>query len=662
LKEQFGDTEGSTLVNSNVEKHSKIQQETKDLVAISHFGTSSPNELKISQNMDNYTADPGLKSEEKRPRIKKDNSGILKEEEDMKFKKKNLKSADLSQKFRKDIKRNSLEEHFNLEHSLEEEENTSLLRKNKNIVNFVDKVDNEFIDELGLPECKREPQEEINDEHREWNNFPRPGSSRNGTIRSGFSIDFENELVGGNTEGPVPRGLPSFRGSKGIADPQEFLDVFTRICRANGTKPSRYPVLLALCLDSIDARWLESWLGRNWTPQLKWKDVVTIFITHFQNPNTSAQWMSQIRALRMDKDGVQRYSDQYLRLAERLHWNLADETTIYQYKSGLSNWMLDQLSVAESNHLLAMETQIGAEIRPITVEILAKLAIRIEANKMMQSSQGSQYLERNKEKAFQYFKERTGDVTKFKGICNYCKNIGHKESECRIKQKNEGKKSFIPSKGIIGTSKPTIGKTQKDLKEIQCYKCNEFGHYASNCTSRIKIAPTARRARIQIETYNEKNQPEESFENEEHFHSRVQNQELINGQTQVNDVFLEKQYGYLDSTRKTESNQIEKNLFYQENTRIPEEVLLGKDNSQLIHERTHEPSTRKMILEPIDVVGLQQLSTKLSDPKTNTTCVRTPCYLEGVKILRFVDGGLQIHLLLVLGQKSMVTLLNQSKE
>ncbi len=118
----------------------------------------------------------------------------------------------------------------------------------------------------------------------------------------------------------------------------------------------------------------------------------------------------------MDKEGVQRYSDQYLRLAERLHWNLADEMVLFQYKSGLSSWMLDQLSVAESNHLLAMETQIGTEIRPITVEILAKLAIRIEANKMIQSSHGRN-LERSKEQIPNFeFKEQFGKSHKFEGM------------------------------------------------------------------------------------------------------------------------------------------------------------------------------------------------------------------------------------------------------
>ena len=93
------------------------------------------------------------------------------------------------------------------------------------------------------------------------------------------------------------------------------------------------------------------------------------------------EWLTQLRSLKMDKDGIQRYSDQFITLAHKLNWNLSDDMVIYQYKSGLSTWMLDQLSVAESNHLLSLETHSNNTVTAITVDILAKLAIRIEANK-----------------------------------------------------------------------------------------------------------------------------------------------------------------------------------------------------------------------------------------------------------------------------------------
>ena len=183
----------------------------------------------------------------------------------------------------------------------------------------------------------------------------------------------------------VPSKLPRFRGgSGGINDPEEFLEIFGRICYAHGVPIQRFPAIMATCLDNINARWFESYLG-SLNRDVHWQEIASTFCNHFQNPNIAImQWLSQLHSLRMDKDEIQRYSDQFITFAQKLNWNLGDDMVIYQYKSGLSTWMLDQLSVAESNHLLALETQSSNSVKAITVKILAKLAIRIEANKAIQ--------------------------------------------------------------------------------------------------------------------------------------------------------------------------------------------------------------------------------------------------------------------------------------
>ena len=53
----------------------------------------------------------------------------------------------------------------------------------------------------------------------------------------------------------IPSGLPKFRDRRGSQggydDPQEFLDVFVRTCKASGVKVDRYSALLAICLDNM---------------------------------------------------------------------------------------------------------------------------------------------------------------------------------------------------------------------------------------------------------------------------------------------------------------------------------------------------------------------------------------------------------------------------
>ena len=49
----------------------------------------------------------------------------------------------------------------------------------------------------------------------------------------------------------------------------------------------------------------------------------------------------------MNSTGVQKYSDQFMRLAMRLEWDLRGDLVIFQYKNRLPGWLIEQLSTAE---------------------------------------------------------------------------------------------------------------------------------------------------------------------------------------------------------------------------------------------------------------------------------------------------------------------------
>lgn len=279
-----------------------------------------------------------------------------------------------------------------------------------------------------------------------------------------FKTSIENNFVPRDDGGRLPSNLPHFRGKSGIEDPQEFLEVFNRTCRASGIKVTRYPTIMALCLDNIDARWMESWLDKNLTTRTSWTEVESAFISHFQNPNASAIWLAQMRSLKMENFNVQRYSDQFMKLAEKLHWNLESEMAIYQYKSGLTHWMLDQLSVAESNHLLAMETQLQ-EVKPISVEILAKLAIRIEANKKLQVGKLDMNVRRE---------------VSFNFSCFNCGRKGHRQEDCRLPPKKKEEETH-------GRRELSFEKKKIDVTSVVCWKCNKSGHYAGSCPDLKKV-------------------------------------------------------------------------------------------------------------------------------------------------------------------------------
>src|SRR5665213_2936042 len=105
-------------------------------------------------------------------------------------------------------------------------------------------------------------------------------------------------------------------------------------------------------------------------PLYNWTKVEKAFNAHFDDPNAMAMWLSQVRTLKMELHGGQRYTDRFLLLARKLQWDLADVSVIYQFKKGVTKSILKQLSVAESNYMLTTETHTDSNVKPIDVVIL----------------------------------------------------------------------------------------------------------------------------------------------------------------------------------------------------------------------------------------------------------------------------------------------------
>ena len=88
----------------------------------------------------------------------------------------------------------------------------------------------------------------------------------------------------------------------------------------------------------------------------------------------------------MGDNGAQKYVDQFKSVAVKLGWNLQEEAVIYQFKTGLLQWILTQLPTTELNFILTMETNPVIEIKHI--DILMKLVMRLlckkENNELME--------------------------------------------------------------------------------------------------------------------------------------------------------------------------------------------------------------------------------------------------------------------------------------
>ncbi len=316
-------------------------------------------------------------------------------------------------------------------------------------------------------------------------NQPAIGESQNGenstSPRDGLQLAEGTRTFGGQSSHKVPRGLPHFRGTsrEAIQEAIEFIDRFETIFEPHSLDDLQLMRVLPVCLDKVDGAWFKQWKTQN--PQATWSDARRAFLAHFRHPNELTVLQAQIRALRMDTTGVQRYADQFRKLMVQLDWTSSTPAAIYQFKQGLTRWMLDRLSGAEANWAL-MAGLMGRTDTEVDVDALVSMALRIEADKNLsvagESTRTTSSLGRS---------DTSGDWRRDKRECNYCRKPGHIERDCRKKEYDQRARD--------SHAKAAPSPFSRDSTGVKCYNCNETGHYATSCprkrrTQEVAVKPT----------------------------------------------------------------------------------------------------------------------------------------------------------------------------
>jgi hypothetical protein len=259
----------------------------------------------------------------------------------------------------------------------------------------------------------------------------------------------------------VPSGLPKFRQGQ-YNEPVEFLEAFAKVMDAHEIPVEKYTKLLALCLDSVDGQWFQEW-SREHDGVMTWKEISEAFIQHFQHPNAAILWQEKIRNLRMDNTGVQRYTDQFIRLASRLGWDLDGDVAIYQYKSGLATWILNALTAAEA-------AAISSSMKSPGVSKLGTMALKIKAN----------------HRETHTLRERSHGEVK----CFNCNRIGHRQADCRSRFKSYEQKSESRVDNFqLKKEEPKLEKPEIKVHathNLTCFICGLAGHIATTCSERKK--------------------------------------------------------------------------------------------------------------------------------------------------------------------------------
>jgi hypothetical protein len=75
--------------------------------------------------------------------------------------------------------------------------------------------------------------------------------------------------------------------------------------------------------------------------------------------------------------------------------------------------------------------------------------------------------------------------TIFFGLCYACNNFGHKVANCRANRRNINNFEIHTQNGYprrpIETQRRSYNRFESLSTEVECYKCNNFGHMTKNC-------------------------------------------------------------------------------------------------------------------------------------------------------------------------------------
>jgi uncharacterized protein YjhX (UPF0386 family) len=70
-------------------------------------------------------------------------------------------------------------------------------------------------------------------------------------------------------------------------------------------------------------------------------------------------------------------------------------------------------------------------------------------------------------------------------LCYACNNFGHKDVNCRANRRNKNNFEIHAQYGCprrpSETQKGSYKRFESLIIEVECYKCNKFGHMAKHC-------------------------------------------------------------------------------------------------------------------------------------------------------------------------------------
>lgn len=265
------------------------------------------------------------------------------------------------------------------------------------------------------------------------------------------------------------------------SSPEAHLKVVAAVFASSHLDPTLWPLGLALSIKTeTSLQWALAALTRKEPekladPDAEWEWVRAAFISHFAPKDFKERRLAELHRLKQQpKESVRTFGERVQQLFSDLSMTDDDERVFSILSEAIlpcfrTSFQQLQLNGNDDVHRLH--------------DALSKLAT-IESNQQPRQSTQPRGNSPPSSSSPASSSSTTSSSTSGSGLrCSYCKNKGHDIADCRKRANANGSSSRAPS-GTSFRGSSSNASERRPLKEVQCYGCQQFGHYRSACPTR----------------------------------------------------------------------------------------------------------------------------------------------------------------------------------